>query len=304
MAPALDDPALFEEQDLVGVHQRAQPVGDDDRRAGRDLGPERRADALLGRGVDRRGRIVEHQDRRGQQDAARDRQALALAAGERDAALADQGLVAPGQARDVVVQPRDLAGLRDPLAIGPGVAVGDVVLDRGGKQERVLLDQAHGPAQGGERDLAHVLAVDRDPAGADVVVARDQMGDGRLAAARRPDDAERPPGPDLEADVVQGRELAALARIGEIDVLEAEHGVADDEIARPGPVGDLGLAVEDLEQPGAGHRGPGERVDHHAELAHRHLQDRHERQVLGERADRDLAGQDLVAADPEQEAHG
>ena len=38
--------------------------------------------------------FVEHQDRRREQDAARDRQALALAAGERHAALADQGLVA------------------------------------------------------------------------------------------------------------------------------------------------------------------------------------------------------------------
>jgi hypothetical protein len=40
------------------------------------------------------------------------------------------------------VQPRDLARLRDALAVGPGVAIGDVVLDRGGEQERVLLDQA------------------------------------------------------------------------------------------------------------------------------------------------------------------
>ena len=57
------------------------------------------ADALLGRGVDRGGRIVEHQDRRAEQDAAGDRQALALAAGERHAALADQGLVAPRAGR-------------------------------------------------------------------------------------------------------------------------------------------------------------------------------------------------------------
>ncbi len=54
----------------------------------------------------------------------------------------------------------------------------------------------------------------------------------------------------------------------------------------------------------AGHRGAGERVDHHAELAHRHLQDRHEGEIFGERADRDLAREHLAAADPEQEAHG
>ena len=40
------------------------------------------------------------------------------------------------------------------------------------------------------------------------------------------------------------------------------------------------------------------------ELAHRHLQDRHEGEILGERADGDLAREHLAAADPEQEAHG
>ncbi len=248
--------------------------------------------------------IVEHQDRRAEQDAAGDRQALALAARERDAALADQGLVALGQARDVVVQARDFAGVRDPVAIGPGIAVGDVVLDRGCEQEGVLLDQADRPAQGGERDLAHVLAVDRDPAGADVVVARDQVGDGRLAAARRAHDPERPASLHLEADVVQGRQRPPLAGIGEIDMLEAEHRALDHEIADARAIGDVGLAVEDLEQALAGHRGAGERVDHHAELAHRHLQERHEGEIFGERADGDLARQHLAAADPEQEPHG
>ena len=94
MRAALDDAPPLQEDDLVGVHQRAQTVRDDDRRPRRGLGSERLADALLGRGVDRRGRVVEHQDRRAEQDAAGDRQALALAARERYAALADQGLVA------------------------------------------------------------------------------------------------------------------------------------------------------------------------------------------------------------------
>jgi hypothetical protein len=76
------------------------------------------------------------------------------------------------------------------------------------------------------------------------------VDDGRLAAARRPHDPERPPGPDLEGDVVQRRELPVLAGIGEIDVLEAEHGVLDHEIAGTRPVGDLGLAIQHLEQPG------------------------------------------------------
>ena len=49
--------------------------------------------------IERRGRLVEHQDRRVLQDDAGDGDALALAAGELDAALADmRGIVACARA--------------------------------------------------------------------------------------------------------------------------------------------------------------------------------------------------------------
>ena len=48
----------------------------------------------LGFGVERRGRLVEDQDRRVLEQRARDRQALALAAGQAHAVLADQGVEA------------------------------------------------------------------------------------------------------------------------------------------------------------------------------------------------------------------
>ena len=92
MRAALDDPAVLDEQDLVGMHQRAQPVRDDERHAVLGEALHRRADALLGAGVDRGGGIVEDQHRRPQHQAAGDRQALALAAGQRHAALADDGV--------------------------------------------------------------------------------------------------------------------------------------------------------------------------------------------------------------------
>ena len=49
--------------------------------------------------VERRGRLVEEQDRRVLEDRAGDGDALALAAGQRHAALADLGVVALRQAR-------------------------------------------------------------------------------------------------------------------------------------------------------------------------------------------------------------
>ena len=48
----------------------------------------------LALGVERAGRLVEQQDRRVAQDGAGDGDALALAAGQRHAALAEQGVVA------------------------------------------------------------------------------------------------------------------------------------------------------------------------------------------------------------------
>jgi hypothetical protein len=54
---------------------------------------------LLAFGVERRGRLVEQQDRRVAQDGAGDRDALALAARQHDAALADRRVVALRQLR-------------------------------------------------------------------------------------------------------------------------------------------------------------------------------------------------------------
>ena len=110
-------------------------------------------DRELDLAVERRGGLVEHQDRRVLQDHARDRDALALAARELDAALADVRLVAGAavpvpQADDELVRLR-LARRRDrpaaSLARGPAVA--DVGGDRAVQQRRVLRHHADRRAQ-------------------------------------------------------------------------------------------------------------------------------------------------------------
>ena len=59
--------------------------------------PQRVVDLLLDLHVDGAGGVVEHEDRRVDQQRAGDGDALALAARERVAALADDGVVALGQ---------------------------------------------------------------------------------------------------------------------------------------------------------------------------------------------------------------
>jgi hypothetical protein len=71
---------------------------------------ERFLDFLLGRRVDRRGRLVEDQDARVDEQRAGDRDALPFAAGERLAAFADQRVVAVRQAQDEFVGVRGARG--------------------------------------------------------------------------------------------------------------------------------------------------------------------------------------------------
>ena len=92
----LDDPALVHEDDQVGVAHGGQAVGDDEGGAACAQAVDRFLDARLGLDVERAGRLVEHQDRRVLEDGAGDRDALALAARQLAAALADERVVAVG----------------------------------------------------------------------------------------------------------------------------------------------------------------------------------------------------------------
>ena len=62
--------------------------------------------AVLGCGVQRAGRFVQHQHRRVVVQRARDADALALAAREADAALADHGVEPFGRLRDELLELR------------------------------------------------------------------------------------------------------------------------------------------------------------------------------------------------------
>ena len=72
--------------------------------------------------------------------------------------------------------------------------------DGAGEQEDVLEHQADRPAQRREIPLPHVDAVDRHPAGVDVVEAQQQVGQGALAGAGVADDRQRLTRLDRERD--------------------------------------------------------------------------------------------------------
>ena len=78
----------------VGVADRREAVGDDERRAAVEQPAQRALDPPLGADVDRRRRLVEDEDARVGEQRARERDELALAEREAEAALAELRLVA------------------------------------------------------------------------------------------------------------------------------------------------------------------------------------------------------------------
>ncbi len=99
---------------------------------------QRGVDQLLGAGVDRRRGVVEHEHAGVGEHGTSDGDALALATGEGEAALADDGVVGVGERLDEDRGTRDLGGAPDVVVGGVGAPVCDVVAHRIGEQERVL----------------------------------------------------------------------------------------------------------------------------------------------------------------------
>src|SRR5205085_5219737 len=81
---ALDDLAALEHQDLIGALDRRQPVRDDERRSPVAQGAEAIADQRLALAVEARRGFVEDENSGVGEDRSRDRDALALPAGQLD----------------------------------------------------------------------------------------------------------------------------------------------------------------------------------------------------------------------------
>ena len=234
MRALLDDAAVLEDDDQVGVADGREAVRDHERRPAGEEGAERPLDLPLGADVDRGSRLVEDQDARVGEQGARERDELALAEREARAALLELRLVAVLEPQDEVVRRRPSVPRR---TTSSGAASGrpKAMFSRTvpGEEEALLRDDAELAAQRGLGDVAQVDAVDRDPAVARVVEAGEQLRDRRLAGAGVSDERDGRPGGDVEVDPVQ--HLVAVA-VAEAHVLEADVPV-DVRRARARPAG-------------------------------------------------------------------
>ena len=107
---ALHQPAVGEHDDQVRVAHRREAVCDHEHRAVRHQAVDRLLYEALGLGVEGAGRLVEDQERWIAQQRPRDRDALALPAGEPRAALAQQGVVGLRELGDELVRVRGAGG--------------------------------------------------------------------------------------------------------------------------------------------------------------------------------------------------
>jgi hypothetical protein len=134
----LDDTAVGDHRDLVGLGDGGQPVGDDDGGPARAQALEGVGDAGLAGRVQVGGGLVQDQQGRVGDPGPGEGDQLALPGRQQRAPLADLGVVAVGQAGDDLVGPDGAGGRLDlgPGRLGPAEA--DVVQDRAREQEPVL----------------------------------------------------------------------------------------------------------------------------------------------------------------------
>ena len=207
---------------------------------------ERVLDHRLVLRIDRRQRLVQQQDRRVAQQRAGDGDALALAAGEADAALADHRVVALRQAGDEAVgvgRPR--SGFHLGVARA-GLAEADVLRRRAVEEIGVLVDHAEARPERGAVERAQVAAAEQDAPRLRVVEAHEQAQDRRLAGAARADDTDPLARAHREREPVVGG--APAAWIGEPHVLEGDGRLEPGGVRRVLCILDGGLQAKQLEQ--------------------------------------------------------
>ena len=218
---------MFEHDDLVGIADGREAVGDHEGRAALHQGLECLLDARLGDRVEGAGCLVEDQDRRVLEQRPGNREPLAFAPRERRAALADQRLVPLRLAHDEVVRLGQPGGLLQLGLRGIGLADAQIVGDRAVEHGAVLEHHADVPSQRFQLDVAMVDPVDADHARLGVPHAVQQRQRGALAGAGRADEGHRRPGRHLQREMHQ---RGPLAVVGEVDVVELDVAAGATEV--------------------------------------------------------------------------
>ena len=290
---------LIEHQDAVAGQHRRKPVRDDQRGAVLHQPGERGLHQRLAFGIERGGGLVEQQQRRAAQDRARDGDALALAAGQRHAALADRRVVALRQQADEARGGRVLGGALDLRVGGVGPAEADVVAHAHGEDRGVLRHQRDVTAKLGRIGIGQPHAVERHGARLRIVEPQDQVEDRALARAGGADDRDLLARLDVERHAVEHVGLRPR-RIGEADTARRRPRRAGAAAAaRDAPARAFPAAIgEQLGEPLGRARGLRQLAPDLAQLAEPACRKHREQHELAERSRRHVVRRSRPARRP------
>ncbi len=223
--------------------------------------PQRLLHQGLGLRVEGRGGLVEDQQWRRLGHRLGDRHPLALPARQLQPPLTDHGPVAVGELVDEFVHVGRPADLGHELHVGLLEArdpVADVLGNGPMQEQRVLGHVGDLPAQRLLGHPGHVLPVDEDRPAVDVHEPEHQLGQRRLARARRPDEADVLTRSDPEVEALEERGILPVA---EVHRAELDPPARHDQ--EPGVLGvaDVGLGLGDGHELGTPAGGPRDRAD-------------------------------------------
>ncbi len=244
MRAVLDQAASVDGDDPVGAADGGEAMGDDEHGAALRDALHVLLDDPLALIVERAGRLVEDEDARIGHQRAGDGEALALAAREAAAALADHGVVAIRQFEDEFMRARELGRGNDRLDGHGGIGQGDVVADRTVEEHALLQHDADLTAQPGRVDDAEVEAVDEHAAALRHIEALHELRQRALAGPGRADDADDLPGRNVEVDVAQ--HLGAVDPVAKGHMLQRHLAAQRRQGGLAGTVGRLRARVENV----------------------------------------------------------
>lgn len=183
--------------------------------------------------------VVQDEEAGSADDGPGQGEALALAAGEAEALLADLRVRVLGERVDEV-RLRDGQGAVQLGLTGVGLGAHEDVLPHArGEEGRFLEGDRHECAERFPGHLGDVLAVQGDPARCDLVQPGDQRGERRLPGAGPADESHGLAGADVEVDAVEyGSGAGRGVRVAEPDGVETES--AGGEVGAGGRAGACG----------------------------------------------------------------
>src|ERR1700757_3641189 len=169
------DPAIFQDDDTVRAAYGREPVGDDENRSSGDQVLQRGLHQGFGLAVEGGGGLIEDKNRRVLEQGAGYGDTLTLSPGEAETTFANDRFVTHGSFADEVMRQGGAGRGLDQLLRDVRLPIGNVVANRIVKKHRVLGHDADLRAQGMQRDVADVLAVDEQASRGDIEEARDQV---------------------------------------------------------------------------------------------------------------------------------